>query len=84
MKRSIFRHHMRDILEKLYPQKAVDPILDRVVRTVETYQHHEIILEKRKKYGDRIVLNEDDAILITYADTVRAKGKNPSGPYTGF
>ncbi len=77
MNRSIFRHHMRDILEKLYPQEDVGPILDRVVQTVETYQHHEVILEKRKKYGDRIVLNEDDAILITYADTVRAEGEKP-------
>ena len=77
MKQVIFRKHMKDILEKLYPEGDVASILDRVVRTVERYQDHEVILEKRKKYGDRIALNEDDAILITYADTIRTEGEKP-------
>jgi len=77
MNRSVFQRHMRDILGKLYPDENVDRILDRMGPILEAYQHHETILEKRKKYGDRVVLNEDDAILITYADTIRAKGEKP-------
>ena len=77
MKRSVFRHHVRDILGKLYPEGDVTPVLDRLVQTVEKYERHEVILEKRKKYGDKIVLSEDDAILITYANTIRAEGEKP-------
>ena len=77
MNKSVFGNHMIDILGKLYPGKDVDRILARMIRTVERYQNDETILEKRKKYGDRIVLSEDDAILITYADVIRAKGEKP-------
>ena len=73
----MFRNRMRDILTKLYPEKDVDRVLGSMGRIVERYENHETILEKRKKYDDRIVLNEDDAILITYADTIRAEGEKP-------
>jgi len=74
---SEFRFQMKDILETLYPKGDVERILGSMGRIIERYQHDEIILEKRKKYGDRIALSEDDAILITYADTIRAKGEKP-------
>ncbi|MCF8145530.1 MAG: hypothetical protein K9N21_16580 [Deltaproteobacteria bacterium] len=68
---------MKTILGKLYPDKDALQILDRVIRTIERHQDHEIILEKRKQYGDRISLSEDDAILITYPDTLCATGEKP-------
>jgi glycosidase len=77
MNQHLFRNHMKDILGKLYPGKDMDRILNRMDQIVETYQHDETILDKRRKYGDRVVLNEDDAILITYADTIRARGEKP-------
>ena len=45
--------------------------------TVEAYQDHAVILEKRDKYGDKIMLSEDDVILITYADTIHEHGEKP-------
>jgi len=72
-----FTLNLRDILGKLYPEKDVDRILGSMGRIVERYENHETILEKRKKYDDRIVLSEDDAILITYADTICAEGEKP-------
>ncbi len=77
MNQDMFRNRMRNILGKLYPGEDVERILGRMGRIIERYRNHETILEKRKKYADRIVLSEDDAILITYADTIRAKGEKP-------
>jgi len=68
---------MEYILGELYPGEDVGRILDLMDPIVETYRHHETILDKRKKYDDKVVLNEDDAILITYADTIRSKGEKP-------
>ena len=77
MNQHVFQNHMKNILGKLYPDKDTVQILGRAVRMIERYQDHAIILEKRKQYGDRISLNENDAILITYADTIRARGEKP-------
>jgi len=79
-----FTLNLRDILGKLYPEKDVDRILGSMGRIVERYENHETILEKRKKYDDRIVLSEDDAILITYADTIRTEGEKPLRTLHGF
>ena len=41
-----------------------------------TYGDNEVIIAKRKQYHDRFELNERDAILITYADTLNREEKS--------
>ena len=84
MNRSVFQSRMRDILGELYPGEEVDRLLDLMDPILETYKHHETILDKRKKYDDRVVLNEDDAILITYADTIRSKGERETAAAVAY
>lgn len=68
---------MREILDILYPDKDVDLILNRITRTVEKYVTHPVVVKKRKTYKDRMVLSEEDAILITYADSIFKEGEKP-------
>jgi glycosidase len=72
-----FQQQMEEILDILYPDKDVGLILNRITQTVEKYQTHPEIVKKRKVYEDRIVLSEDDAVLITYADSIFKEGERP-------
>jgi sucrose phosphorylase len=72
-----FQQQMEEILDILYPDKNVGMILSRIIRAVEKYQTHPEIVKKRKAYKDRIVLSEDDAVLITYADSIFKEGERP-------
>lgn len=77
MDKRTFRDHMKDILETLYPDEDINNLIDRVRDTVASYETHRTILEKRKKYKDEISLSEEDAILMTYADTILSEGEKP-------
>jgi glycosidase len=68
---------MGEILATLYPGEDVEKLLDNMKEVMDRYKENEVILEKRRKYDDHISLNEDDAILITYADSIRRKGEKP-------
>lgn len=70
-------NRMEEILEMLYPEEDVNKILDDIKTIIERYKKSETILEKRKKYEDQIVLNEDDVLLITYADSIHKQGEKP-------
>ncbi|MBU0990142.1 MAG: sugar phosphorylase [Proteobacteria bacterium] len=74
---SEFSNRMREILGMLYPEEDVDKTFKDIERIIERYENNGTILDKRKKYDDKIVLNEDDAILITYADSIREEGEKP-------
>jgi len=77
MNQRMFQKQMRGILRELYPEEDPNEILNRITGIVETYQSDKLIIEKRRQYGDRIVLGEDDAILITYPDSIRETGEKP-------
>jgi glycosidase len=77
MNQSMFQKQMKDILQVLYPEENLNEILERITRIVETHQSDKLIIEKRRQYGDKIVLGEDDAILITYPDSLRKTGEKP-------
>ncbi|HKI50289.1 MAG TPA: sugar phosphorylase [Desulfobacteria bacterium] len=77
MNQRMFQKLMRGILRELYPDEDLNEILKRITGIVETYQSEKLIIEKRRQYGDRIVLSEDDAILITYPDSLRETGEKP-------
>ena len=68
---------MKYILQELYPEKDPNEILKCITGIVEIHQFDKLIIEKRRQYGDRIVLGEDDAILITYPDSLRETGEKP-------
>ena len=74
----------KEILETLYPGEDINKILGDLKGILSRYENNETILAKRKKYDDHKLLNEDDAILITYADTIQEQGENRSKPFTGF
>jgi len=75
--RDAFQQQMKEILDILYPGKDVDLILGRITRAVEKYITHPVLVKKRKTYEDRIVLSEEDAVLITYADSISKTGEKP-------
>ena len=70
-------NHMKEVLKILYPGEDVNKIFGDLKSIMSKYENNETILAKRKKYNDQIVLNEDDAILITYADSIQKKGEKP-------
>ncbi len=70
-------NYMKEVLKILYPGEDVNKILGDLKSILSKYENNETILAKRKKYNDQIVLNEDDAVLITYADSIRKKGEKP-------
>ena len=69
--------NIRSVLGDIYPAEHADNIFQDLKDLMDKYGENETIFEKRKKYDDQIVLNEDDAILITYADNIIRKGEKP-------
>ncbi|EFK08872.1 alpha amylase, catalytic domain protein [delta proteobacterium NaphS2] len=72
-----FRRHMKEILKELYPDENINDLIDRVRDTLVPYETHRTILERRKKYKDKISLSEEDTILMTYADTIFEEEEKP-------
>jgi glycosidase len=72
-----FRNQMKEILGVLYPDENISDLIERVLDTILPYHNHSVILEKRRKYGDKISLSEQDAILMTYGDTFFEDGEKP-------
>ena len=70
-------NHINDVLGILYPGEDVQKIFGNLKNILARYENNETILAKRKKYDDRMVLNEDDAILITYANSIIKEGEKP-------
>ena len=72
-----FRRHMKEILKELYPDEDINHLIDRVRDALAPYEKHRTILEKRERYNNEISLSEEDAILITYADTIFTEEEKP-------
>ena len=68
---------MQDILTDLYSSGTALSILPEIKNLMDDYGKNEVIRKKRKKYGDQVILNEQDAFLITYADTIHKEGEKP-------
>ena len=68
---------MKDILTDLYSSDTAVRILPEIKNLMDEYGNNEIIRQKREKYGDQVILNEHDAFLITYADTIYKEGEKP-------
>jgi len=61
---------IRNILESLYSSKAADSLFVSLKKLMDSYEANKIIAGQRARYGDQLILNEKDAFLITYADTI--------------
>ena len=72
-----FKNQMKEILEVLYPDENGSSLIERVFDTLLPYKTNRVILEKRKKYSDKISLSEEDSILMTYGDTIFENGEKP-------
>lgn len=68
---------LKCILNDIYPKENMEKAFQELKDLMDEYGSNETILEKRRKYDDQIVLNEDDAILITYADSISKDGEKP-------
>lgn len=68
---------IKDILRIIYSRETSDDVFRELKNLMELYARDETVVEKRKKYNDHVVLNEEDAILITYADNITREGEKP-------
>jgi len=68
---------IRQLLGMVYSRAEVDEIFGHLMNLTAVYGRSESIRERRRKYQDKVVLNEQDSILIAYADTVSREGERP-------
>ena len=62
--------HIKDILTLIYSKEKANRIFGDLKNLMDVYGRSDIIRKKRKKYNDTVLLNEKDAVLITYPDTI--------------
>ena len=75
---------IKQILTMIYSKEDTDAIFPDLKNLMDVYAADEIVVEKRKKYHNRVVLNEKDAVLITYADTLYRTDEKPLATLYGF
>jgi len=68
---------IKQILRIIYSKEEAGYALRDLKNLMDLYGRNEGIVSKRKKYNDRVVLTERDAILITYADTIYRSEEKP-------
>jgi glycosidase len=74
----------KNLLKLLYSKEASDTIFPQLKNLMDLYRRNDVILGKRKKCNERVRLDEKDAILITYADTIYKEGEKPLRTLYGF
>jgi glycosidase len=68
---------IRQILRVVYSKEQAGYAFRDLKNLMDLYGRNETIIAKRKKYNDRVVLTERDAIIITYADTIYNSEEKP-------
>ncbi|HBF42635.1 MAG TPA: hypothetical protein DDW42_03205 [Desulfobacteraceae bacterium] len=69
--------HIKNILTVIYSREKTNRIFGDFKNLMDVHGRSDIIRKKRKKYNDRVLLNEKDAVLITYPDTIYEEGEKP-------
>jgi len=69
---------IKNILCLIYSRDDAEKLLRHLKNKMDVYSREETIRRRRKLYRGKPVLNERDSIVITYADNIRVRGKNPS------
>jgi glycosidase len=68
---------IKQILRIIYSKEEAGYAFRDLKNLMDLSERNEAIVAKRKKYNDRVVLTERDAILITYADTIYRSEEKP-------
>ena len=69
--------HIKHILRIIYSKESANQVFRELKNLMDVYARTKVINEKRKKYNDRILINEKNAFLITYPDTIYKNGESP-------
>ena len=69
--------HIKNILTLIYSREKANRIFGDLKNLMDVHGRSDIIRKKRKKYNNRVLLNEKDAVLITYPDTIYKEGEKP-------
>ncbi|GBE37066.1 sucrose phosphorylase [bacterium BMS3Bbin07] len=77
MSRISILKHIKDILRIIYSKEEAHELSASLKTLMDAYGESEVIVEKRRKYNNHVVLNEKDAILITYPDTIYSTDEKP-------
>ena len=69
--------HIKNILTVIYSREKANEVFRDLKNLIDVHGRSDTIRKKRKKYNDRVLLNEKDAVLITYPDTIYQEGEKP-------
>ena len=72
-----FKKQLKEILGVLYPNEKTGALIERIIDVINPSKTNSVILEKRKKYRNKISLSEEDSILMTYGDSLYEEGEKP-------
>jgi glycosidase len=68
---------IKGILGIIYSKAEAEKFFRDLKNLTDLYGRSKEIVRRRRKYNDRVVLDEKDAVLITYPDTIHKKGEKP-------
>jgi hypothetical protein len=68
---------LKAILRVIYSQREAEGLSRELKNLMGLYGRSPAIMQRRRKYEDRVILDENDAVLITYRDTIYKEGEKP-------
>ena len=68
---------IKQIVRVIYSKDEAADFCEKLKNLMDLYGRSPAILRRRRKYEDRVVLDEKDAVLITYPDTIYSKDEKP-------
>jgi sucrose phosphorylase len=68
---------IRQIVTVIYSKEEAADFCRKLKNLMDLYGKSPAIAERRRNYKDRVVLNENDAVLITYPDTIYREDEKP-------
>jgi glycosidase len=68
---------IKQIVRIIYSKDEAADFCKKLKNLMDLYGRSPAIIQRRKKYEDRVVLDEKDAVLITYPDTIYREDEKP-------
>jgi glycosidase len=68
---------IKNILQIIYSKENASELLGHLKNKMDVYCRSQVIREKNAKYQRKVLLDQNDSFLITYADTIRRDGEKP-------
>jgi sucrose phosphorylase len=69
--------HIKQIVRVIYSKDETGDFCKKLKNLMDLYGRSPAISQRRRKYEDRVVLNEKDAVLITYPHTIYGEDEKP-------